>query len=145
LHFLWYSLRYVMKRWKSFFIFATIPAIPTNNLTLLSKLSPYFPKRNKTNVAATKDKQKTDLFFLEIILSLIFFNLLLELDVQSLFVKKHKQVESQIYAEVVNFWGRVEAKDCQLHNEEVAQLRNKTLKTFLRFCVHIYCRFYKSK
>jgi len=35
-----------------------------------------------------------------------------------------------IYAEVVNFWGRLEAKDCQLYNEEVAQLRNKTLKTF---------------
>jgi len=39
----------------------------------------------------------------------------------------------------------LEAKDCQLYNEEVAQLRNKTLKTFLRFCVHIYCRFRESK
>jgi len=33
-----------------------------------------------------------------------------------------------MYAEVVNFWGRVEAKDWQLYNEEVAQMRNKTLK-----------------
>ncbi len=52
-------------------------------------------------------------------------------------------IDPQIYAEVVNFWGRVKAK--QLYNKEVAQLRNKTLKTFLRFCVHIYCRFYESK
>jgi len=35
-----------------------------------------------------------------------------------------------IYAEVVKFWGRLEAKDWQIYNKEVAQLRNKTLKTF---------------
>ncbi len=34
-----------------------------------------------------------------------------------------------------------EAKDCQLYNDEVTQPRNKTLKTFWRFCVQIYCRF----
>ncbi len=43
-----------------------------------------------------------------------------------------------IYAEVVNFCGPVEAKDCQLYNEEVAQLRNKTLKMFLKvLCSHL--------
>jgi hypothetical protein len=37
------------------------------------------------------------------------------------------------------------AKDCQLYNDEVTQSRNKTLKTFWRFCLHIYCRFFRIK
>jgi len=48
-------------------------------------------------------------------------------------------------------WGRKllrlcsKAKDCQLYNDEVTQLRKKHGRHFLMFCVHIYCRFSESR